>query len=123
MKDNIYNKNEIDVILEAYDNSFANDINEDAEDIYNIEAEYRPGKKYGEKSFLDVKIEDIFNAGSFEEAAEMFKTFTESSKINPKSKSQILSNIAKIEAQGRNLQRLLQYATNCWFKMKKMGLK
>ena len=96
MKDNIYNKNEIDVILEAYDNSFANNINEDAEDIYNIEAEYRPGKKYGEKSFLDVKIEDIFNAGSFEEAAEMFKTFTESSKINPKSKSQILSNIAFI---------------------------
>ncbi len=123
MKDNDYNKNEIDVILEAYDNSFVEETNEDAEDMYDIEAEYRPGKKYGEKSFLDVKIEDIYDAKSFDEAAELFKKFTQTSKINPKSKSQILANIAKIESQGRNLVRLQQYATNCWFKMKKMGLK
>lgn len=97
--------------------------NEDAEDIYDVEAEIRPGKKYGEKSFLDVKIEDIYGAKTFEEAAELFRNFAKASKINPKNKAQILANIDKIEAEGGNLVRLQTYATNCMFKMKKMGLK
>lgn len=96
---------------------------EDAEDIYNIEAEFRPGKKYGEKSYLDVKIEDIYGAKSFEEAADLFRKFTEAAKIYPKNKAQILDNIKQIEEQGADINRLWKYATNCMFKMKKMGLK
>lgn len=96
---------------------------ENKEDLYKIDAEFRPGKKYGESSVLEDVIEKIYACKDFACASETFKTAINGSRINPNSKSKILFTIDTIAREGGDLNRLLKYATNCMFKMKKMGLK
>lgn len=130
-------KSDVNIILEAYNQindeniqetdaedviDFSSENNEEIKNIYKIDAEVRPGKKYNQKSMIEDILQRIFDTDDFDVAKNIFIDHVKKIKINPNSKIAILSNIRGLDEE-KNLAKLQQYIVNSMFKFKKMGLK
>ena len=130
-------KSDVNIILEAYNQindeniqetdaedviDFSSENNEEIKNIYKIDAEVRPGKKYNQKSMIEDMLQRIFDTDDFDVAKNIFIDHVKKIKINPNSKIAILSNIRGLDEE-KNLAKLQQYIVNSMFKFKKMGLK